>query len=303
MLSALTAPTLSSSRIRVRPWVVGDAVALEGACGDPDICRFTTVPRQFTLEAAAAWIQRQHDRVRDGRAVVLAIQPISEALPVGMVGLFGLDEEEGAARFGYWVVEGHRRSGLATEAVRLVARWAFDELELRAAYIDVEPGNEASLRVAHATGATHDRQLTRHLDGEDVLLERFALFHPAPAALRRDADALAARTYDAMADAYDAAVVQGERPYNSLYERPAIIAMLPDITGRRVLDVGCGSGPLSELLVDRGAAQVVGFDASARMIGRVRTRRSSAPRFAWLIWLSHWTFSWTGHSMWLSLRW
>jgi SAM-dependent methyltransferase len=90
---------------------------------------------------------------------------------------------------------------------------------------------------------------------------------------------LAARTYDAMADAYEAAVVEGERPYNSLYERPAIISMLPDIAGRRVLDVGCGSGPLSALLVDRGAAEVVGFDASARMIGRAQDKEIERASF------------------------
>lgn len=272
MFSVLIAPRLSSSRIFVRPWVVGDAVALEGACGDPDICRFTTVPRQFTIEAAEAWIRRQHDRLRDSQAVVLAIQPISEALPVGMVGLFGFDEEAGGARFGYWVVEGHRRSGLATEAVRLVARWAFEELNIDTLHIDIEPGNEASRRVALAVGATHERELTRRLDGEAVGLERFTLLHLARAAPLGDGDAFASRTYDAMAEAYDAAVVEGARPYNSLYERPAIISMLPEIVGKRVLDVGCGSGPLSALLVARGATEVVAFDASPRMIGRAQEK-------------------------------
>ncbi len=173
----LTAPTLSSARILVRPWVLDDAVALELACGDPGICRFTTVPRRYTAAAAEAWIRRQHDRLTCARSVVLAVQPKSEALPVGMVGLFGLDEEDHSARFGYWVVKRHRRSGLATEAVQLVARWAFDALAVRALYIDIEPGNEASRGVAHAVGATHGQELTRRLDGEDVRLERFTLLH------------------------------------------------------------------------------------------------------------------------------
>ena len=78
-------------------------------------------------------------------------------------------------------------------------------------------------------------------------------------------DAQAAATYDAMAEDYDAAVAEGERPYNSLYERPAIFSMLGEVAGRRVLDVGCGSGSLSAWLAARGA-EVVGFDASPNMV-------------------------------------
>jgi SAM-dependent methyltransferase len=78
-------------------------------------------------------------------------------------------------------------------------------------------------------------------------------------------NAHAAATYDAMAEDYNAAVADGDRPYNSLYERPAIISMLPDVAGMRVLDVGCGSGPLSSWLTSHGA-EVVGFDASMNMV-------------------------------------
>jgi SAM-dependent methyltransferase len=81
-----------------------------------------------------------------------------------------------------------------------------------------------------------------------------------------DASARAAETYDGMADAYDVAVAEGDRPYNSLYERPAIISMLPDVAGKRVLDAGCGSGPLAAWLSSHGAAEVIGFDASASMV-------------------------------------
>jgi RimJ/RimL family protein N-acetyltransferase/SAM-dependent methyltransferase len=272
---ALIAPSLSNGWIRLRPWVAGDAPALEMACGDQDISRFTTVPRHFTIGAAEAWIKRQHERLAGGEAIVLAIEPLAAAWPVGMVGLFGLGDEDGGARFGYWVVNAHRGSGLATEAVRMLAEWAFDQLAIEALHIDLEPGNVGSRRVALAVGARHERQLRRHLDGEDVLLERFTLLrrHPPSVASERAPDALAASNYDAMAEAYDAAIVEGDRPYNSLYERPAIISMLPSVTGKRVLDVGCGSGPLSAWLASHGAAEVVGFDASARMVGLAQQKR------------------------------
>ena len=46
--------------------------------------------------------------------------------------------------------------------------------------------------------------------------------------------------YDSIAADYAAMVDQA--PYNALYERPAMLAMLPDIAGLHILDAGCGSG-------------------------------------------------------------
>ena len=58
---------------------------------------------------------------------------------------------------------------------------------------------------------------------------------------------------------------------NSYYERPATMALLGDVSGKRVLEVGCGTGPLTEWLVDRGAA-VVACDVSAAMLEIARSR-------------------------------
>lgn len=76
-------------------------------------------------------------------------------------------------------------------------------------------------------------------------------------------------TYDAVAREY--AVMNQTAPYNALYERPAVISLLGDVAAKRVLDVGCGSGILSQHLVEHGA-EVVGFDASAEMIAIAKAR-------------------------------
>jgi SAM-dependent methyltransferase len=82
-------------------------------------------------------------------------------------------------------------------------------------------------------------------------------------------DARATPAYDAVAKEY---VAQNESgPYNALYERPAVIELLGDVRGKRVLDVGCGAGPLSQWLVEHGA-RVVGFDVSPAMVTLARER-------------------------------
>jgi SAM-dependent methyltransferase len=53
-------------------------------------------------------------------------------------------------------------------------------------------------------------------------------------------------------------------------EWPAMRALLPQIEGARVLDLGCGFGWFSRWAREAGAAQVTGVDVSANMLARAR---------------------------------
>lgn len=58
---------------------------------------------------------------------------------------------------------------------------------------------------------------------------------------------------------------------NAYYTLPAMVALAGDVTGHRILDAGCGAGPLSARLRDRGAI-VSGFDSSSAMVALARKR-------------------------------
>ncbi len=51
-------------------------------------------------------------------------------------------------------------------------------------------------------------------------------------------------------------------------EWPAIRAMLPVLSGKRVVDLGCGFGWASRWMREQGAARVLGFDLSENMVRR-----------------------------------
>jgi SAM-dependent methyltransferase len=78
-----------------------------------------------------------------------------------------------------------------------------------------------------------------------------------------------AAQYDAMAAQYSE--VNADSAFNAYYERPAMISLLGDVGGRRVLEVGCGAGPLTEWLVDHGA-EVTATDVSPAMAALARQR-------------------------------
>jgi len=82
--------------------------------------------------------------------------------------------------------------------------------------------------------------------------------------------------YDGIADAYAAGV--DSRPYNALYERPAMLELLPPIDGLRLLDAGCGAGWYAAELGARGA-MVTAVDVDTVRPGASRRRALTGVRF------------------------
>lgn len=75
--------------------------------------------------------------------------------------------------------------------------------------------------------------------------------------------------YDSFAEAYAA---ENETSLNNAYYTlPAILDLAGDVDGRRILDAGCGAGPMFAKLRDRGAL-MTGFDSSAKMVELARQR-------------------------------
>jgi ubiquinone/menaquinone biosynthesis C-methylase UbiE len=53
---------------------------------------------------------------------------------------------------------------------------------------------------------------------------------------------------------------------NAVLEQPAILALLPEVKGMSILDLGCGSGDLCRRIKVLGAKRVIGVDISSKML-------------------------------------
>lgn len=60
-------------------------------------------------------------------------------------------------------------------------------------------------------------------------------------------------------------------------EWPSLRGMLPELSGRRVLDLGCGFGYFAQWAVGQGAAEVVGLDLSENMLAAARDNCAGLP--------------------------
>lgn len=62
---------------------------------------------------------------------------------------------------------------------------------------------------------------------------------------------------------------------NNLFEIPALFSMMPDLTGKSVLDLGCGFGEHCKRFISEGAIKVVGIDISEKMLEVAKKENSS----------------------------
>jgi cyclopropane fatty-acyl-phospholipid synthase-like methyltransferase len=61
---------------------------------------------------------------------------------------------------------------------------------------------------------------------------------------------------------------------NELVEIPNIKEMLPDLKGKRILDLGCGNGGMSKYFIEQGAKSVLAIDLSSNMLNEAREKNS-----------------------------
>ena len=98
-----------------------------------------------------------------GERLELAIT--DHGTPVGSVALAEIADGDAFVR--YWLLPEARGRGLASRAVRLLARWAFSTLRLRRLTAVIELENCASGAVLRRCGFVREGRLRRHMTGHD----------------------------------------------------------------------------------------------------------------------------------------
>jgi RimJ/RimL family protein N-acetyltransferase len=137
-------PPLADEVVSLRPLGGQDVAAVEATLADQEVARWFdnggVVARDVVDRAALRWeaSEAAEFAILDGGACV------------GSIWLDLLRDER--AGVGYWLLPQARGKGLVTRALRLVARWAFDEVGVQRIGLLADPRNAASVRVAQRAG-------------------------------------------------------------------------------------------------------------------------------------------------------
>jgi RimJ/RimL family protein N-acetyltransferase len=167
--------------LRLREWSDDDLPVMVELFDETEIARWTPLPSPFDRRAAAAYLARAQEARAAGQRLHLAITTDGRAA-LGEVLLFGTGRDDYEAELGYTVGAAYRRQGLATRAVELLARYAFETLGMRRLLLRIERANTASVAVAHAVGfrLTDDEPVVRNGDAGPVVLHTWCRDRDSP---------------------------------------------------------------------------------------------------------------------------
>jgi RimJ/RimL family protein N-acetyltransferase len=175
---------LRDGDLLLREWTEEDIPALVIACNDPEIAHWIPpIPHPYTEDDARAFIE--------GRSPAdpgYSIPELSLAITLGeeLAGAIGMrvNSHDYRGHIGYWVAAPARGRGVCPRALRLLARYGIDELELQRLELITDPDNHASQRCAEKVGFQREGVLRAHLRHPDGRIRDSVMFSLLPGELR-----------------------------------------------------------------------------------------------------------------------
>lgn len=163
---------LRGDRVELRVIEEEDLPFLQRVVNDPRVWRSLFAAEPKTMDDERAFYE---EAVNADDQVHLLICDDGES--VGIVGLSGIDLNWGIAEVGYYVDPDAQDRGYATEALRLVVEYAFDQRRLAKLYAHALATNEPSRRVLEKNGFEEEGRLREEafVDGERVDVVRYGL--------------------------------------------------------------------------------------------------------------------------------
>lgn len=118
------------------------------------------IPFPGSPAGTMAWAERESKRGAEGDAFRFQIETLDK-VQVGTLNTHSCDLRCGTFTYGLAVMEQHQRKGYASEAVRLVLRYYFDERRYQKCTVTVYAFNEPSQRLHERLGFTLEGRLRR----------------------------------------------------------------------------------------------------------------------------------------------
>jgi glyoxylase I family protein len=142
------APVLKTERLVLRPVRLTDAEALLPLFADPETMRYWAHAPIKTLAEMQAILAR--NLPPQNRALSSFAITSDGHRAIGCTNFYG--EHDAIAGLGYILDKSRRGEGLAAEAAEAVVDHGFRALKLHRIYLDIDPDNSASIRVAEKLG-------------------------------------------------------------------------------------------------------------------------------------------------------
>jgi RimJ/RimL family protein N-acetyltransferase len=162
----LSFPYLSDKLFNLRELSINDATTIVSLM-DYEIAKYLyEVPYPYKIDDALNFIKSSYNDFRLHKAINFGIEykNILESKPllVGTIGIKDIDYANKKSNIGYWIGKQYQGKGIATECIKLVVNYVFDELKIEEISAYVFPDNNPSRRVLEKNGFIETRKVNEY---------------------------------------------------------------------------------------------------------------------------------------------
>ncbi|KUJ82837.1 N-acetyltransferase [Microbulbifer flavimaris] len=143
-------PTLASGDYRLRWLSERDLPALRTIFGDPEVVRFMAIACLHTEDDAGAFLLSIQQGFLTGKLYQWGVE--YQGLLIGTCTLAQIDRDNRRAEIGFALARRFQGRGLMLQALRLLLDFAFLQMQLHRIEADVDPRNQASLKLLEKLG-------------------------------------------------------------------------------------------------------------------------------------------------------
>lgn len=147
--------TLTGKAIRLRALEPEDLDFLYKIENNEAIWEVSNTQTPYSRFLIRQYLENAHQDIYEAKQLRLAICRNGEAEAIGLIDLFDFDPANMRAGVGIVLCEpSDRKQGFGTEALGLLIRYAFSQLNLHQLYANINPGNAASISLFTNFGFT-----------------------------------------------------------------------------------------------------------------------------------------------------
>lgn len=148
---------LDDGDLKLRPLDVADAaLVVEATSGEPGRSLWGEHRGPYSPSDARAALE-DWDPAAGGQ---FSLGIMRDGRLLGAVGL--IPERPGSVEVAYWLRPEERGRGIASRAVLAATLWTHDELAVPHVWLEIEPGNEPSQRLAERVGFRFEQRIPQH---------------------------------------------------------------------------------------------------------------------------------------------
>ncbi len=152
-------PTLETKRLVLREVTVADAADLHEYFSDPETAVYVPHTALTALSQTEEILARNANYLAMQESFRFAIERKSDRKVIGTIDLHNFSAQHHRMEIGYVLTRAYWRFGYATEAIREVIRFAFEEMGMHRIEAECETENSRSIRLLERCGMT--REATR----------------------------------------------------------------------------------------------------------------------------------------------